>query len=88
MCHFYLQHPPSCKHCDPWDVECLLSLLDTWAPASSFTTFKFAWKTAALLALVTAKCCSDLNLSCSDNQHIFLQPNAGIFIPVSDGRAH
>ena len=27
MCHFYLQHPPSHKHFDPWDVEHLLSLL-------------------------------------------------------------
>ena len=26
MCHFYLQHPTSHKHFDPWDVEHLLSL--------------------------------------------------------------
>ena len=31
MHHFYLQHPPSCKWFDPWDVECLLSLLESWA---------------------------------------------------------
>ena len=60
MRHFYLQHPPSRKWFDPWDVECLLSLLESWAPASSLTTFKLAWKTATLLALVTAKRCSDL----------------------------
>ena len=60
MHHFYLQHPPSRKWFDPWDVECLLSLLESWAPASSLTTFKLAWKTATLLALVTAKCSSDL----------------------------
>ena len=60
MHHFYLQHPPSHKQFDPWDVECLLSLLESWAPASSLTTFKLAWKTATLLALVTAKHCSDL----------------------------
>ena len=48
MCHFYLQHPPSCKHFDPWDVEHLLSHLESWAPASSLTTFKLAWKTATL----------------------------------------
>ena len=59
MRHFYLQHPPSHKRFDPWDVECLLSLLESWAPASSLTTFKLAWKTATLLALVTAKRCSD-----------------------------
>ena len=53
MCHFYLQHPPSRKQFDPWDVECFLSLLESWAPASSLTTFKLAWKTATLLALVT-----------------------------------
>ena len=55
MCHFYLQYPPSHKHFDPWDVEHLLSLLENWAPASSLTTFKLPWKTATLLALVTAK---------------------------------
>ena len=73
MHHFYLQHPPSHKHFDPWDVEHLLSLLESWAPASSLTTFKLAWKTATLLALVTAKYCSDLTLLCIDNQHLFLQ---------------
>ena len=39
MCYFYLQHPPSHKHFDAWDVECLLSLLESWALASSGTTF-------------------------------------------------
>ena len=34
MRHFYLQHPPSHKCFDPWDVEHLLSLLESWAPAS------------------------------------------------------
>ena len=47
MHHFYLQCPPSHKHFDPWDVE-HLSLLESWAPASSLTTFKLAWKTANL----------------------------------------
>ena len=60
MHHFYLQHPPSCKCFDPWHVECLLSLLESWASASALTTFKLGWKTATLLALVTAKHCSDL----------------------------
>ena len=49
MCHFYLQCPPH-KCFDPWDVECLLSLLESWAPASSLTTFKLVWKTATVLA--------------------------------------
>ena len=39
MHHFYLQCPPSFKQFDPWDVEHLLSLLESWAPASSLTTF-------------------------------------------------
>ena len=34
MHHFYLQHPPSHKWFDPWDVEHLLSLLESWAPVS------------------------------------------------------
>ena len=86
MHHFYLQHPPSHKQFDPWYVEHLLSLLESWVPASSLTTFKLAWKTATLLALVTAKCCSDLTLLCVDNQHLFLQCNAAIFIPLFGGK--
>ena len=83
MHYFYLQHPPSCKCFDPWDVEYLLSLLESWAPASSLTSFMFAWKTATLLALVTRQHCSDL---CIDNQHLFLQLCAAIFIPLSGGK--
>ena len=86
MCHFYLQHPPSHKCFDPWDVEHLLSLLESWAPTSSLTTFKLAWKTATLLALVTAKHCSDLTLLCIDNQCLFLQHHAAIFISLSGGK--
>ena len=86
MHHFYLQHPPSCKDFDPWDVEHLLSLLESWAPASFITTFKLAWKIATLLTLVTAKHCSDLTLLCIDNQHLFLQCHAAIFIPLSGGK--
>ena len=52
MCHFYLQYPSSHKCFVPCDVECLLSLLESWAPASSLITFKLAWKTAILLALL------------------------------------
>ena len=83
MCHFYLQCLPSCKWFDSWDVEHLLSLLESWAPTSSLTTFKLAWKTATLLALLTAKHCSDLTLLCVDNQHLFPQYNAVIFVPLS-----
>ena len=86
MHHFYLQHPPSHKCFDPWDVEHLLSLLESWAPTSSLTTFKLAWKTATLLALVTAGHCSDLTLLCIDNQHLFLQHNCAIFIAMSGGK--
>ena len=85
MHHFYLQCPPSHKHFDPWDVEHLLSLLESWALGSSLTTFKLAWKTATLLALVTVKH-SDLTLLCIDNQHLFLQHHAAIFIPLSGGK--
>ena len=67
MHQFYLQHPPSGKHFDPWDVEGLLSLLEIWALASTLTTFKLAWKTATLLVLVTPKHCSDLTFLCIDN---------------------
>ena len=86
MHHFYLQHPASHKCFDPWDVEHLLSLLESWAPASSLTTFKLAWKTVTLLELATAKHCSDLTLLCIDIQHLFLQHHNAIFIPVSGGK--
>ena len=85
MHHFYIQHPPSPKHVDPWDVEHLLSLLESLALAS-LTTFKLAWKTATLLALVTAKDCSDLTLLCIDNQHLFLQHHVAVFIPIFLGK--
>ena len=71
---------------DPWDVEHLLSHLESWALDSSLTIFQLAWKTATLLAFVTAKCCSDLTSLCVDNQHLFLQCNAAIFIPMSGGK--
>ena len=64
----------------------MLYLLESWAPASSLTTFKLAWKTGTLLAFVTAKHCSDLTLLYIDNQHLFLQCNAAIFIPMSGGK--
>ena len=86
ICHFYLQCPPSHKWFDPWDIEYLLSLSESLVPTSSLTTFKLAWKTATLLALVTAKHYSDLTLLCVDNQHLFLQHNAAIFIPLSGGK--
>ena len=76
----------SCKQCYPWYVECLLSLLEIWEPASSLTTFKLIWKTGTLLALVNAKCCSDLTLLYIDNQHLVPQHHAAIFIPVSGGK--
>ena len=79
--HHFLQSPPLHKHFDPWDAEHLLSLLESWAPASSFTNFKPAWKTATLLTFDTAKCCSDLTILYMDNQH-----HATIFIPLSGGR--
>ena len=61
-------------------------MLESLAPASSLTVFKLAWKTATLMALVTVKHCSDLTLLCIDNQHLFLQLHAAIFIPLSGGK--
>ena len=86
MHNFYLQHALSCKCFDHWDVEHLMPLLESWALASSLTTFKLAWQTATLLALVTAKHCSDLSLLCINNQHLFLQHHADIFILASGGK--
>ena len=38
MHYFYLQLPPSYKQFNPWGVECLLVLLESWAPACSLIT--------------------------------------------------
>ena len=58
---------------------------ESWVLTSSLTV-KLAWKTATLLALVTAKHWSDLTLLCTDNQDLFLQCHAANFIPMSGGK--
>ena len=78
MCHFYLQHPPSHEH--------LLYLLGSWATASCLTRFKLAWKTTTLLVLPMAKHFSDLTSLYIDNQCLFLQCHAAIFVPTSGGK--
>ena len=75
--------PPSHELFEPRDVDDLLSMLEIWGQASFLSTFKLAWKTASSLALVTAKCFSDLTMLHIDNQHPFLQHNGATFIPVS-----
>ena len=52
------------------------------------TTFQFAWKTATPLALVSTKHCSDLALLYIDNQHIFLENHAAIFMSSSGGKTN
>ena len=76
---------PLCIH-KAFNHPVISKLMHHWAPASFLTTFKLAWKTATLLALVTAKHCSDLTLLCVDNQHLFLQHHAAIFVPLSGGK--
>ena len=71
--HFHLQCLPLCKSFHPWDVDHLLSLLQSWAPACPLSNFKLAWKTTTLLTFVTAKCYYGLALLHIDNQLLFLQ---------------
>ena len=52
---FYLKYLHSHKCFDPWDVKHLLSLLESWLPASSLTNFKLAWKTAILFSTCYCK---------------------------------
>ena len=54
--------------------------------SSLFSNFKIALKMATILALVTSKCCSDLTLLHNDNQYLFLQHHASMFIPASGGK--
>ena len=75
----------SCKHLDSWDIKCFLSLLEIWATASSLPNFQLASKIVTLLALVKAKCCSDVTLMHIDSQHAFLQCPTNIFVPGSGG---
>ena len=49
---FLLEHPSTCKCFDPWDVEHLLWLLESWPLATSLTNFKHATKTATLSAVI------------------------------------
>ena len=42
MHNFYLQYPPLHKWFDPWDVKVLLSLLESWAPASFLTNLNLS----------------------------------------------
>ena len=47
----------------------------------SLTYFKLAWKTAILLASITAKH-SDFTLLHIDSQHLFLQHHKAILVPA------
>ena len=84
MCYSSLQWPHTFKTFDPWGMECVLILLQIWVATFFITNCKPAWKTASLLACVTAKYCSYLTLLHTDNQYLFLQCHAAIFVPVSD----
>ena len=50
---------------------------------SPLINFKVAWKVATVLALVTEKHCSNLTLLCIENQHLFVQCHAAVFILAS-----
>ena len=67
---FYFKHSHSSKWFASWNVKYLLSLMDSWASASSLTNFKLAWKTVTFLALVTEKH-FDSTLLWIQNQHLF-----------------
>ena len=86
MHHFYFQHHPICKHVNPWVVECLLLLLETWTLTFSLTNFKLAGRTYTLLILVMETHCSHLPLLCICGQYLSLQHYAPIFVTVSGGK--
>ena len=70
MHHFYLQCPPFCKCFDAWDVEHLLSLLESWHPlliSLPLTLLEDCYS-------VRTCYCKGLfwfNFICIDNQHLF-----------------
>ena len=52
MCHLYLQHLVTHKTFSSLTCRMFYYHCKSWAPASSCTNFKLAWKTVTLLALV------------------------------------
>ena len=60
----------------------ILGMLNLYYLSSSLNNFKPAWKTSILLALVTAKHCSDLTVLCTDN-HTFFISVILLFFPES-----
>ena len=54
----------------PWDVENLLSLLESRIPGCPVTNFKLTIKAATVLALSMAKCYSDIPLLQIHNVHL------------------
>ena len=61
-------------------------MLDSWAPPSSLSNFNLAWTTTTLLAQAAENWCSDLTLLCVDNQDLFHQHQAAIFVLASGGK--
>ena len=63
---------------------CLCSRV--WHPLLFSLLLNLLGRLLLLLALVSAKHCSDFTLLCIDNQHLFLQHYAAVFIPISGGK--
>ena len=60
------------KHFDPCDVECLLSLLESFTLVSPFTNLKLAWRTGTFVVITMPKYFADLTLLQIDNKHLSL----------------
>ena len=85
MYTFYLQYLPTHKYFDPWDVECLLSLLGSWAAASFLLTLNMYGKLLLFWYLVWIYILIQLVYELMNT--IFLKHTA-MFIPLSGDKTH
>ena len=79
--------PLAHKCFNQWDVQCLLLLLESCAPASSVTNFKLVWKNSHTFITCYRKTFFLIEfLFHIDNEHLFLKCHTIIFVPAFGGR--
>lgn len=84
MKSFFKRRPPKKKFFPPWNVAKLINLISSkgWYPAVTINLQNLAIKLAVLLALSTAKRCSDLSLLSMEQGHLYMDSDRIMFIPL------
>jgi integrase len=65
-----------------WDVAEVLQLLESWGPTERLSLTKLSWKTAMIVALISARRCSDLTLLRRDRGHLQHSDTRVVLQPV------